>query len=104
MDKSADHDVQVKLQFARGQLEKGRVIQLYVMDTGRLESSSKTSRAAAIMATFREGVADLASAAVVQGAKRPQGKGAGGPGGTVLCSTLTPLGLQDSTSGGSRDK
>ena len=36
MDRSADRDVKIKLQFVRGQLEKGRIIQVYVMDTGRI--------------------------------------------------------------------
>ena len=30
MDRSADRDVKIKLQFVRGQLEKGRIIQVYV--------------------------------------------------------------------------
>ena len=36
VDRSADRDVRIKLQFVRGQLEKGRIIQVYVMDTGRI--------------------------------------------------------------------
>lgn len=91
VDRSADRDVKIKLQFVRGQLEKGRIIQVYVMDTGRIETESKAPRASSIMARIREGVTDLATVAVVQGAKRPQGKGAGGPAATaVLCSTFIP--------------
>ena len=96
MDRSADRDVKIKLQFVRGQLEKGRIIQVYVMDTGRIgaltspqyfshamqtyfphavcaEPDSKAPRASSIMARIREGVTDLATVAVVQGATWPWG-------------------------------
>lgn len=94
VDKSADHDVATKMNFARGQLEKGRVVQVYVMGTGRLEPGTTTLRATTIMARLGEGVADLATVTAVQGAKRPQGKGIGGPGGSLLCATFTPLGYK----------
>lgn len=94
VDKSADHDVDTKMNFARGQLEKGRIVQVYIMDTGRMEPGTTTSRAATIMARLGEGVADLASVTAVQGAKRPQGKGIGGPGGSLVCATFTPLGYK----------
>jgi len=94
VDKSADHDVDTKMNFARGQLEKGRIVQVYILGTGRLEPGSTTSRAATIMARLGDGVADLASVTAVQGAKRPQGKGIGGPGGSLICATFTPLGYK----------
>ena len=78
VDKSADHDVATKMNFARGQLEKGRIVQVrvgmgvgharwawactctctctahapqvYVMGTGRLEPGTTTLRATTIMA------------------------------------------------------
>jgi|TARA_B110000196_G_C20916043_1_gene552951 hypothetical protein len=68
--------------------------QVYIMDTGRMEPGTTTSRAATIMARLGEGVADLASVTAVQGAKRPQGKGIGGPGGSLVCATFTPLGYK----------
>eukprot|EP00320_Phaeocystis_rex_P009951 CAMPEP_0119086066 /NCGR_PEP_ID=MMETSP1178-20130426/136362_1 /TAXON_ID=33656 /ORGANISM="unid sp, Strain CCMP2000" /LENGTH=205 /DNA_ID=CAMNT_0007069169 /DNA_START=239 /DNA_END=856 /DNA_ORIENTATION=+ len=92
VDRSADHDVETKLNFARGQLEKGRIIQVYIMDTGRLEPGSKSSRAEAIMERLGDGVADLASVLINKGVKRPQGKGIGGPGGSLIGATLTPKG------------
>mgnify|MGYP001264318726 FL=1 len=67
------------------------------MDTGRMEPGTTTSRAATIMTRLGEGVADLASVTAVQGAKRPQGKGIGGPGGSLVCATFTPLGYKPPT-------
>ena len=71
--------------------------QVYIMDTGRMEPGTTTSRAATIMTRLGEGVADLASVTAVQGAKRPQGKGIGGPGGSLVCATFTPLGYKPPT-------
>ena len=91
LDKCQDNDARVKLQFARGQLQKGRIVQVYVMDTGRIDAETKGSRAVALLAMFIAGCEDVASAQVVQRAKRPQGKGTGS-GGAVRSATLTPLG------------
>ena len=41
------------------------------------------SRAEALLALLTEGCEDLATAQVVPAPKRPQGKGTGGPGGSV---------------------
>ena len=66
-------------------------MQVYVIDTGRIDAETKGSRAVALLAMLTTGCEDVASAHIVQGAKRPQGKGTGS-GGTVRSATLTPLG------------
>ena len=55
VDKSADHDVETKMNFARGQLEKGRIVQVHMdmdMDTAWTQHGHSTHAACTRHAAF----------------------------------------------------
>ena len=94
MDKCMDHDVDVKINAARGHLLKGMVVKLMVVNTGRKDDNG-AMRSNAIAERFIEGCREAGSDGGISVSQRPTAKDGSimGPRGEIgtVSTTLTPL-------------